>query len=214
MITGTRFKGQEGAGPNASVHSSLGVLGVTGFLMQNTSANPLDYFEGEALIKRREQISDWLDATNPDLSTYRKHGGKIIITIGTMDFIASSGAQLDYYQSVIDKLGQKTVNAFARFYVIPQAGHGLSGKSYQVNGEGKTADAKNIPPPNQNEQINLIMSWVEEGKAPQETLAVDPQGHIGDKKEGKGYLLCSYPNYPKYVAGPVDLVSSYVSAGH
>ena len=45
-ITPTRYKGQEGAPENAPVHSSLGVLGVTGFLMQNPSANPLDYTEG------------------------------------------------------------------------------------------------------------------------------------------------------------------------
>ena len=213
-ITKTRYKGQEGAGENAPIHSSLGVLGVTGFLMQNIFANPLDYTEGEALLKRRQQISGWLDAANPDLSAFYRHGGKIIVTIGTMDFIASSGAQLDYYQSVIDKLGKKVVKEFARFYVIPQAGHGLSGKSYQVNGEGQTVEVKNIPAPNQNEQINLIIKWIEEGKAPQETLSVDPQGHMGDKVEGKGYLLCSYPNYPKYVGGPVDLVSSYVSTGN
>jgi hypothetical protein len=213
-ITKTRYKGQEGASENAPVHSSLGVLGVTGFLMQNISANPLDYIEEGALIKRRQQISGWLDAANPDISAFYKHGGKIIITIGTMDFIASSGAQLDYYQSVIDKLSQKTVKEFARFYVIPQAGHGLSGKSYQLNGEGQTVEIRNIPAPNQSEQMNLIMSWVEDGKAPQETLIVDPQGHIVDKQEGKGYLLCSYPNYPKYVGGPADLVSSYVSAGN
>jgi len=25
-------------------------------------------------------------------------------------------------------------------------------------------------------------------------------------------LMCSYPNYPKYVSGPADQVSSYISA--
>ncbi len=30
------------------MHAHLGVLGVTGFLMQNLAANPLDYVEGGA----------------------------------------------------------------------------------------------------------------------------------------------------------------------
>jgi feruloyl esterase len=93
-ITPYRYKGQEGAPETAPVHSSLGVLGVTGFLMQNPSANPLDYNEGKAMNERRKQISEWLDATNPDLSAFYKRGWKILLTVGTQDFIASSGAQL------------------------------------------------------------------------------------------------------------------------
>jgi hypothetical protein len=48
----------------------------------------------------------------------------MIVVIGTNDTLASPGAQLDYYQSVIDKMGQSVVDQFARFLVIPQAGHG------------------------------------------------------------------------------------------
>jgi feruloyl esterase len=211
-ITPIRYKGQEGAGENAPVHSSLGVLGVTGFLMQNLSANPLDYTEGTAMNERRKQISEWLDATNPDLSAFYKHGGKIILTVGTQDFIASSGAQLDYYQSLINKMGQKKLNKFARMYVVPQAGHGLSGKSYKMNGDGETVEVKNIPSPNSNDKMDMIISWVEEGRAPAKTLVINNEGRIGVKPEGKGYLLCSYPNYPRYIRGPQDQASSYISS--
>jgi feruloyl esterase len=211
-ITPIRYKGQEGAGENAPVHSSLGVLGVTGFLMQNLSANPLDYMVGTAMNERRKQISEWLDATNPDLSAFYKHGGKIILTVGTQDFIASSGAQLDYYQSLINKMGQKKLNKFARLYVVPQAGHGLSGKSYKMNGDGETVEVKNIPSPNSNDKMDMIISWVEEGRAPAKTLVINSDGRIGVKPEGKGYILCSYPNYPRYIGGPRDQVSSYISS--
>ena len=211
-ITPTRYKGQEGAPENAPVHSSLGTLGVTGFLMQNLSANPLDYAEGTAMQERRKQISEWLDATNPDLSAFYKNGGKIILTVGTQDFIASSGAQIDYYQSLINKMGQKKLDKFARLYVVPQGGHGLSGKSYKMNGDGETVEVKNIPSPNSNDKMDMIISWVEESHAPAKTLVVSSEGRIGVKPEGKGYLLCSYPNYPRYTGGPQDQVSSYVSS--
>ena len=211
MITGTRYKGQEGADVNAKPHNSLGTLGVTGFLMQDIKGNPLDYSEGGRWNKRREQISEWLDSDNPDLSAFYTNGGKIIITIGTMDNIASCGAQLDYYQSLLDKMGRETIDRFARLYVVPQAGHGLSGRSFKVNGEGKPVEAKNIPAPNGSDNMDLILAWVENNQPPAKTLVINPQGKIGVKQEGAGYLLCSYPNYPRYVSGPVDQVSSYVS---
>lgn len=212
MITGERYKGQEGAGENARFHVSLGTLGVTGFLMQDIKANPLDYVEGGVYNKRREEISEWLDATNADLSAFYQHGGKIIITIGTMDFIASSGAQLDYYHSLIDKMSRKKTDKFARLYVVPQGGHNLAGKSHDVNGEGEAVPVRNIPAPDINDQIDLISSWVEKGEIPLKTLIINTEGRIGMRPQGKGFLLCSYPDYPRYIGGPADMVSSYISA--
>jgi hypothetical protein len=211
LITGARYKGQEGAAENSPSHSHLGVAGVTGFLMQDIKANPLDYEEGGALNKRRIQISAWLDATNPNLSPFYKRGGKIIITIGAMDNLASDGAQLDYYQSLIDKMGRKKIDEFARLFVVPQGGHGLSGRSYRINGEGKPVAVSNIPRPSQDDNIDLLISWVEKKQAPPKTLVVDQRGRLGTNINEKGYLLCSYPSYPRYVAGPYDMASSYIS---
>lgn len=49
LIVSARFRGQEGAAENAPMHRNLGVLGVTGFLMRDVTANPLDYVEGGPL---------------------------------------------------------------------------------------------------------------------------------------------------------------------
>jgi len=202
LILKQRFRGQEGAADNAPMHSHLGVLGVTGFLMQNLSANPLDYVKGGPLNKRREQISEWLDATNPDLTAFYRRGGKIIVTIGTNDTLASPGAQLDYFQSVLDKMGRDQVDAFARFYVIPQAGHGLNGSSHGTNGEGKPVAVTKIP--SSFDKVKLITAWVEQKQAPGKTLVVTGGG--------RSLPLCSYPNYPKYMGGPPESADSYVSA--
>jgi feruloyl esterase len=193
------------------MHTHLGVVGVTGFLMKDIKANPLDYVEGGPLNERREEISVWLDATNPDLSAFYKRGGKIIITIGTGDNLASDGAQLDYYQSLIDKMGQKKIGEFARLFVVPQGGHGLAGGSYKMNGERKSVAQKSIPAPNPGDNIDMLVSWVEKKQAPAKTLVVDEKGRIGNDTNVKGYLLCSYPNYPRYIKGPADMVSSYIS---
>ena len=69
----------------------------------------------------------------------------MIVAIGTNDTLASPGAQLDYYQSVIDKMGRAQVDRFARFFVMPQTGHGLSGTNYGTSGDGKTLPVAPVP---------------------------------------------------------------------
>ena len=199
LIERNRFRGQEGAGENAPMHSQLGALGVTGFLMQNLKANPLDYVEGGAFDARRREISLSLDSTNPDLKAFYKRGGKLIVAIGTNDTLASPGAQLDYYQSVLKKMGRKKVDAFARFFVLPQAGHGLSGTNYSTDGEGKSIPT--APIPSTFSRLNLLMDWVEKKTAP--PVSVTVTGRNGSLP------MCSYPAYPKYVSGPVDKAESY-----
>jgi feruloyl esterase len=202
LIANARFNGQEGAAPNAQNHSHLGVLGVTGFLMKNINANPLDYVEGGALNGRREEISAWLDATNPDLSAFVRRGGKMIVAIGTNDSLASPGAQLDYYQSVIDKMGRSTVDGFARFYVLPQTGHGLTGSSYTTNGDGGAISATQIP--SRFDRTAMLLDWVERGVAPPKSATVT--GNTGTLP------LCSYPSYPRYNSGAPAEAASYSCA--
>ena len=199
LILNARFRGQEGAADSAPMHSHLGVLGVTGFLMRNLSANPLDYVEGGAHDARRVTISHALDSTNPDLRGFVARGGKMIVTIGTNDTLASPGAQLDYYQAVLDTMGRDTVDRFARLFVMPQAGHGLSGSSYSVDGTGATVTP--APIPNRYDQTGLLFDWVERGIAPGMSVVVT----AGERS----LPLCSYPDYPRYVGGPATAAASY-----
>jgi len=202
LILNARFRGQEGAAEGAPMHSHLGVLGVTGFLMKNLSANPLDYVEGGAFNRRREELSAILDGTNPDLSAFQKRGGKMVVTIGTNDTLASPGAQLDYYQSVLDRMGRAAVDRFARFFVMPQTGHGLSGTSYGVSGEGKTLVSGPIP--NRYDQLGLLFDWVENNTAPGMSVTVT----AGERS----LPLCSYPTYPRYRRGDPASASAYECA--
>jgi len=202
LIMNARFKGQEGAPDAAPMHSHLGILGVVGFLMKDLAANPLDYVEGAALNRRRQELSAILDSTNPDLAAFQRRGGKMIVTIGTNDTLASPGAQLDYYQSVLDKMGRSNVDRFARFYVMPQTGHGLSGSSYAVDGNGRTITPQPIP--NRFDQVGLLFDWVEHNTPPGMSVTVT----AGDKS----LPLCSYPAFPRYTMGDPASASSYQCA--
>jgi pimeloyl-ACP methyl ester carboxylesterase len=199
LISDVRFKGQEGAAPDAPMHSHLGVLGITGFLMRNLAANPLDYVEGGPLNGRRQELSPWLDSTSPDLTRFANRGGRMIVTIGTDDTLASPGAQLDYYQSLVDTMGHARLDAFARLFVMPQAGHGLSGRNYGFDGEGKSVPVSPIP--NTFDRFTLLANWVERKAAPGRSVVVT----AGDRS----LPLCSYPAYPHFKSGSSTVAASY-----
>jgi feruloyl esterase len=202
LIANTRLKGQEGAADTAPIFGHIGVPGVVAGFMRDLNANPLDYSPSAAINARHQQLSAISDSSQPDLSAFQKRGGKMIVTIGTNDTLASPGAQLDYYQSVIDKMGQDTVDTFARLFVMPQAGHGLSGTNYSIDGDGKTIPTTAIP--NTYDRLGTLFNWVENGVAPEKSVTVT----AGEKS----LPLCSYPTYPKYVSGPVTSAASYTCA--
>lgn len=202
LLIPTRHIGQEGAAVGATNHSQLGILGVTGFLMKNLNANPLDYVEGGMLNARRVEISQHLDATNPDLTPFYKRGGKVLITVGSNDSLASTGAQLEYYQSVLDKMTRPVLDVFARLWVLPQTGHGLSGTNLAVNGDGETIPT--APIPNTFAGLQMVVDWVEKNQAPDKNPTVTAGA--------KSLPMCSYPQYPKYVSGDVALAASYACA--
>ena len=136
--------------------------------MRDLSANPLDYEEGGPWNRRREELSAVLDSTDPDLSRFARRGGKMIVTIGTDDTLASPGAQLDYYQAVLDKMGRRAVDDFARFFVIPQANHGLMARTADVDGAGKAVERVVLP--TQYERFALLVDWVERRVAPGKSI--------------------------------------------
>jgi len=199
LIADVRFKGQEGASDEAPVHGHLGVLGVTGFLMRDLAANPLDYEEGGRLNSRRQELSAILDSTDPDLRRFAKRGGRMIVTIGTDDTLASPGAQLDYYQAVHDNMGRRAVDEFARLFVVPQANHGLVARTADVDGAGKAVERTALP--TSYERFAVLVDWVERRIAPGKSVTVTGAGRTQP--------LCSYPQFPKYVSGPVSAAGSY-----
>ncbi len=201
LFVAQRFRGQEGAADDAPVFSALGSIGVNGFIMQDLDANPLDY-DVERHATRRAQISPWLDSTDPDLSAFSDRGGRLIVIVGTDDTIAPSGEQLDYYQSMLDAMGRDVVDDFARLYVLPQTGHGLTGNSASIDGNGNVVQP--VPVPSSIDRFALLRNWVENGRAP--GLSETVTGASGSRP------MCSYPTYPHFVEGDPDEAQSYTCA--
>jgi hypothetical protein len=199
LLMKERYRWQEGAAETAPVFATLGTLGVTGFVMQDVTANPLD-FSLEKHGARYAQIAQWLDSTQADFNTFAKQGSKLIITVGTDDTIAPSGEQLNFYQSMLDVMGRQAVDNFARLFVLPQTGHGLTGTSATIDGDGKVNTPAEIP--SRLDRFALLTAWVERGVTP--ALTQEVTGATGTRP------LCSYPNYPHLEGTDRAASKSYV----
>ena len=96
-------------------------------------------------------------------------------------------------------MGRQKVDAFARLYVLPQGNHGMTASTATVDGSGKEIPAVRLP--TTWNRFALLVDWVERNTPPGKTLTMTS----GDQT----MLLCSYPAYPKYKAGPPLQATSY-----
>jgi feruloyl esterase len=70
-------------------------------------------------------FSKVIDATNPDLSKLKRRGGKIIHYHGWADALVNPQMSVNYYESVLKKMGAKATAQFYKLYMIPGMFHCL-----------------------------------------------------------------------------------------
>jgi hypothetical protein len=96
------------------------------------------------------------DGTDPDLSAFRKAGGKLIIWQGWADQEVSPFGTVDYYKAVVHHAGGFTASQdFTRLYMIPGQYHCTTGGSPRMN-----------PQTAISELLRALMQWTEQGTAP------------------------------------------------
>jgi feruloyl esterase len=137
---------------------------------------------------RVNTVSALLDATNPDLSAFRAKGGKLLVMHGSADMLVSNQGNQQYYQRVVERMGQDAVSGFFRLYQVPGYGHSIS-PAFNAGWDSVTA----------------LENWVEQGIAPVNQVVEDKTGVPGRTRP-----LCEYPSWPRYRGhGNVNLASSF-----
>jgi pimeloyl-ACP methyl ester carboxylesterase len=139
-----------------------------------------------------EEYSMVIGTDNPDLTAFRDHGGKAIIWHGWADQLITPEGTIDYYKRVQRQMGGvKKTSEFARLFLAPGVGHCAGGTGPQPYG-----------------QLDALVSWVEEGHAPQTLTAArrDQAGNITRSRP-----LCQYPLVAKYKGtGSTDDATNFV----
>jgi hypothetical protein len=136
-------------------------------------------------------LDEWgklADAKNPDLSEFKKRGGKVLMTYGWADPILQPMMGVNYYEQALAKNGPDTPNFF-RLFMIP-------GMSHCSGGIG----------PDRHDPVTAIINWVEKGKAPETIIA----NRAVDNKVVRTRPLCPYPQVARYKGtGSIDDAANF-----
>ncbi|HEY1581014.1 MAG TPA: tannase/feruloyl esterase family alpha/beta hydrolase [Terracidiphilus sp.] len=138
-----------------------------------------------------EKTAAALNATNPDLSAFRARGGKLILYHGWNDPAIPALNTVNYYESVIAKMGQASADSFTRLYMVPGMQHCGGGPGPDEFGAGMGSTASD---PRHNIRIALE-NWVEKGTAPT-SLLVSKAASANTAAITRP--LCPYPQAAKY----------------
>ena len=148
-----------------------------------------------------------LNAVNPDLRAFNARGGKLILYHGWSDAALAPVATVNYYESVISKVGKKDAANFTRLYMVPGMQHCGGGPGPDSFGA--------LPSVNANAGSSLsaaLEQWVERGVAPGTIVATKYKpGSNPPNTVVRTRPLCPYPNVASYKgAGSTDEAASFV----
>ena len=151
-------------------------------------------FKVDADLKvANERTAQALNATDPDLKPFKARGGKLILYHGWNDPAITPLNTIDYYESVIKKMGQKDVDSFVRLYMVPGMQHCVGGPG--PDSFGAVYDLKFDDP--QHSVDASLEQWVEKATAPSKIIASKFEDQ--DPTHAKMTRpLCPYPQAAKY----------------
>jgi hypothetical protein len=136
-------------------------------------------------------LDDWsklADAKNPDLSKFKKHGGKLLITFGWADSILQPLMGVNYYEQAVARNGSDTPDFF-RLFMVP-------GMEHCGGGVG----------PDRHDPMTAMVDWVEKGKAPASMVA----SRVVNDQVVRTRPLCPYPQVARYSGqGSIDDASNF-----
>ena len=141
---------------------------------------------------RTKDFAAKFNATNPDLQTLKRRGGKIIHYHGLADPLSTALMSIDYYESVLQKMGRNETAEFYRLFLIPGMFH---------CGGGIGCNSVNWLTP--------IVDWVEKGAAPEKLIGT--RVIAGENKRTRP--LCPYPAVARYKdSGSIDAAENFTCA--
>jgi feruloyl esterase len=171
------FAGQALGNPVTPMRSNPNIANITDtvriWAFQNADYKWQD-FDLDRDMPIIDQKIGFVDATDPDLKKFKAHGGKLLLYAGWADTGITPKNTVEYYSSVVNKMGKKDANDLARLFMVPGMGHCRGGDG-----------------PDTFDSIGTLEKWREKGQAPMTMAAVN-------KNSGLSRPLCAYPQYAKY----------------
>jgi len=131
-----------------------------------------------------------MNAMNPDLNAFLRHGGKMIQYHGWADPQIAPGSSVNYYKDVLETMGGAAkVQSFYRLFMVP-------GMAHCGGGEGTS----------NFDMLTAVEQWVEKGKAPESI----PASRVKNGGVDRTRPLCPYPQVAVYKgSGSIDDAANF-----
>lgn len=171
-----------------------------GMVLHDTLTLDFDTFNFDTDVDRALKLTKPYGAqvTNPDISAFRKHGGKLLLWAGWNDPLWSEQNLVDYYRQVIARTGRddhghrhwepkpvgsplERTRRFARLFMGPGVGH-------CGGGDG----------PNSFDTFAPLVQWVEAGQAPDKIIATKFVNNQPAQGIAQTRPLCAYPEVARW----------------
>jgi hypothetical protein len=183
-----------GPAPNKSLITFFG-LGYFSSMVYGKSDWDYKTFTLEAGVKAAEEkTASALNATDPNLASFRSRGGKLILYHGWNDPAIPALNTVNYFQSLIGKMGQNNVDSFVRLYIAPGMQH--CGDGPGPDSFGQVGDSGPVDP--QHSAYASLQLWVEKGDAPGAIIATKYVRNGAEHRVEMTRPLCAYPLAAKY----------------
>jgi pimeloyl-ACP methyl ester carboxylesterase len=151
----------------------------------------LGRFDIDKDAARTATLGQLLNATDPDLSAFRRHGGKLLMYFGWADPQLNPMMGVEYYEKVAERMGSSTGDFF-RLFMVP-------GMFHCGGGVGTSVFDTATP----------LLKWVESGSAPNQIAA----SRVVDSRVVRTRPLCPYPQVARYKgSGSIDEAANFSCA--
>jgi feruloyl esterase len=182
-----------GPAPGKSFTAAFANAFFSDFVFQKPDWDYKTFTLDAGLKAANERTAQALNATDPDLKPFKARGGKLVLYHGWSDAAITPLNTINYYASVVEKMGQKNVDSFVRLYMVPGFQHCFGGPG--PDSFGAVYDLKFDDP--QHSVDASLEQWVEKGTAPTTIIAskFDDQDPTHAKMTRP---LCPYPEAARY----------------
>ncbi len=182
-----------GPAPAKSLMAAFGMGFFSNFVYEKPDWDFKTFSVDAGLKAAADKTAKALDAMDADLKPFKARGGKLVLYHGWNDPAISALSTIQYYESVVGKMGERDANSFVRLYMAPGMQHCAGGPGPDSFGQVGSLDFVDAT----HSVDAALEQWVENGKAPGSIIASkfpenDHQHAVMTRP------LCPYPQAAKY----------------
>jgi Tannase and feruloyl esterase len=188
-----------GAAPGASIQNAFASNFIKFFVGAPQDWTAADFNFDSDFDSLKAKMSAALDATDPNLSRFASHGGKLILFQGWSDAAIPPQGTIAYRDQVAHVMGTARAASFMRLFMVPGMHHCAGGTGPSEFGQNGASSTNRDPA---TSVAAALEAWVEQGRTPNQVIARQALGPGATRiQRVRTGLICAYPRRASLIPG-------------